>query len=110
MGIFEITLTKYGEYQFQLIADNGQVILNSECYVTKENCLNSIASIRRNAKDDTKIKCRAISGKLYFELTGTNGQIIGNGLKYESLASLINAIEFVRSFSETALINDRTLS
>ncbi|MGJ1435830.1 YegP family protein [Sphingobacterium multivorum] len=110
MGIFEITLTKYGEYQFQLIADNGQIILNSECYITKKNCLNSIASIRRNAKDDTKIKFKTISGKFYFELSGTNGQIIGRGLMHESLASLINAIEFVRSFSEIVLINDRTLS
>ena len=38
MGKFEIKKRKGGEYQFDLKAGNGQVILASEGYTTKENC------------------------------------------------------------------------
>jgi uncharacterized protein len=40
MGKFEVKTRKNGEFQFNLKAGNGQVILSSEGYTTKANCLN----------------------------------------------------------------------
>ncbi len=54
MGKFEVKTRKNGEFQFNLKAGNGQVILNSEGYTTKANCLNGIESVKKNAQDDNK--------------------------------------------------------
>ena len=49
MGKFVITLRKNGEFQFNLKATNGQVILTSEGYNTKAACLNGVESVKKNA-------------------------------------------------------------
>ena len=42
MGTFVITKRKDGEFQFNLKAGNGQVILSSEGYSTRAACDNGI--------------------------------------------------------------------
>ena len=51
MGKFVITVRKNGEFQFNLKASNGQVVLSSEGYTKKESCLNGIESVKKNAVD-----------------------------------------------------------
>ncbi len=48
---FEIFKDKKDEFRFRMVAPNGQIIANSEGYTRKENCLDTIESIRRNAAD-----------------------------------------------------------
>ena len=48
---FELYQDKAGEYRFRLKAKNGEVIAVSEGYVTKANCENGIASVKKNAPD-----------------------------------------------------------
>ncbi len=48
---FEMYVDKAGEYRFRLKATNGQIIATSEGYVTKVNCENGIASVKKNAPD-----------------------------------------------------------
>ena len=48
MGKFVVTVRKNGEFQFNLKATNGQVILTSEGYNTKAACLNGIESVKKN--------------------------------------------------------------
>ena len=50
---FELYTDKKGEYRFRLTAPNGENILASEGYTTKENCLKGIASVQKNAPDAT---------------------------------------------------------
>ena len=54
MGKFVVKTRKDGEFQFNLKAGNGQVILSSEGYKTKANCLNGVESVKRNAQDNDK--------------------------------------------------------
>ena len=77
MGKFVISKRKNDEFQFNLVAGNGQIILSSEGYVAKSSCENGIASVRKNSQDDTKFeKESSTNGKAYFNLKATNGQII----------------------------------
>lgn len=46
---FIVKKRKDGQWMFNLIAGNGQVIATSEGYTTKRNCLKGIKSVRRNA-------------------------------------------------------------
>ncbi|MBQ9082326.1 MAG: YegP family protein [Clostridia bacterium] len=48
---FEMYADKAGEFRFRLKASNGQVIVTSEGYKTKESCLNGIASVQKNAPE-----------------------------------------------------------
>ncbi|MCF6364925.1 MAG: YegP family protein [Bacteroidales bacterium] len=109
MGKFEITKRKNDEFQFNLKAGNGQVILTSEGYTSKAGCNNGIESVRTNSQDDNRFKrLEAKNGKPYFNLTATNGQIIGTSEMYESTSSRDNGIESVKTNAPDAEINDLT--
>jgi uncharacterized protein YegP (UPF0339 family) len=50
-GKFELWVDKGGEYRFNLLAGNGQVIATSQGYASKANALNGIESVKTNAPD-----------------------------------------------------------
>ena len=109
MGKFEITNRKNGEFQFNLKAGNGQVILTSEGYKAKAGCNNGIESVKKNSQDDNRFKSlEAKNGKPYFNLTSTNGQIIGTSEMYESTSSRDNGIVSVTKNAPDAQIYDLT--
>ena len=105
MGKFVITKRKNGEFQFNLKAGNGQVILTSEGYTTKAACLNGVESVKKNSQVDERFdKLTAKNGKPYFNLKATNGQIIGSSEMYESEAARNNGIESVKKNAPDASI------
>ena len=82
---FVITVRKNGEFQFNLKASNGQVILTSEGYTTKTACLNGVESVRKNSQDPAKFEVKvAKNGKPFFNLKASNGQVIGSSQMYAS--------------------------
>lgn len=110
MGKFEIKKRKNGEFQFDLKASNGQVILTSEGYTTKENCKNGVESVKKNSQVDTRFeKLVAKNHKPYFNLKATNGQIIGTSEQYESEAARDNGIASVKKNAPEAEVVDLTI-
>ncbi|MBQ6861831.1 MAG: YegP family protein [Alistipes sp.] len=110
MGKFVIKLRKNGEYQFDLKATNGQVILSSEGYTTKAACLNGIASVKKNAPEDGRYERKeAKNGAPYFNLKAGNGQVIGTSEMYSSEAARDNGIESVKKNAPEAEIVDETV-
>lgn len=110
MGKFVITQRKDDDYQFNLKAGNGQVILTSQGYSAKASCLNGIESVRTNSADDARFDRKTSdSGKPYFTLKASNGQVIGTSQMYESEASRDNGIESVKSNAPDATVDDETL-
>ncbi len=96
MGKFVITLRKNGEFQFNLKATNGQVILTSEGYTTKTACLNGVESVKKNAVIPERFEVKeAKNGKPFFNLKASNGQVIGASQMYSSEATLKNGIASV---------------
>ena len=85
MGKFVITVRKNGEFQFNLKASNGQVILTSEGYNTKTACLNGVESVKKNAAIEDRYEIKvAKTGKPFFNLKASNGQVIGASQMYAS--------------------------
>ena len=96
MGKFEITTRKNGEFQFNLKASNGQVILSSQGYKTKASCLNGVESVKKNAQDEARFEKKVASnGKPFFNLLATNGQIIGSSQMYASETTMEQGIASV---------------
>ncbi len=109
MGKFEIKTRKNGEFQFNLKATNGQVILTSEGYKTKNSCLNGIESVKKNCKDQKRFETKvATNGKPYFNLMATNGQIIGSSQMYASQTNMKNGIASVMKNAPEAPVVDLT--
>lgn len=109
MGKFVITKRKNGEFQFNLLAGNGQVILASEGYASKPSCMNGVKSVMKNAGDVKRFESKvAKNGKFHFNLKATNGQVIGSSEMYESQASLENGISSVKKNAPGATIDDQT--
>lgn len=109
MGKFVIKLRKNGEFQFDLKATNGQVILTSEGYTTKAACLNGIESVKKNAPLDERYERKeAKNGAPYFNLKAGNHQVIGSSEMYSSVAARDNGIESVKRNAPEAEIVDET--
>ena len=107
MGKFVISKRTNGEFQFNLKADNGQVILTSEGYSSKAGCENGISSVKTNSQDDSKFdKKTSSNGKPYFNLKASNGQIIGTSEMYESTSGRDNGIATVKSNAPSASTED----
>ncbi|RZK59805.1 MAG: DUF1508 domain-containing protein [Pedobacter sp.] len=110
MGKFVITKRKNEEFQFNLKAGNGQVILASEGYKTKAACENGIASVSNNATQLNRYERKtSTNGKPYFNLKASNGQVIGTSEMYESEVARDKGIESVKNNAPDATIEDQTI-
>jgi len=110
MAKFEITSRKNGEFQFNLKASNGEIILTSEGYTTKENCKKGIESVKKNSLSDERFERKMSSdGKFFFNLKAINGQVIGTSEMYESDANREKGIASVKKNASTAGVVDTTV-
>jgi Uncharacterized conserved protein len=109
MGKFVISKRSNGEFQFNLKAGNGEIILTSEGYTTKANCQTGIESVKRNSQDDARYDRKtAKNGKFYFTLNATNGQTIGMSEMYDNESGRTKGIDSVKSNAVIAEIEDQT--
>ena len=108
-GKFEITTRKNGEFQFNLKAGNGQVILTSEGYQAKASALNGVESVRKHSQDDGNFeRLTAKDGSPYFTLKAGNGQVIGHSEMYSGNAACENGITSVKTNAPDAALDDKT--
>ena len=106
-GKFEISKRKNSEFQFNLKAANGQVILTSEGYSTEQGCENGIESVRKHAESEANFdKKVAKDGSPYFSLMARNGESIGRSEMYKSVASRDNGIRSVMNNAPKAKVQN----
>ncbi len=109
MGKFVLSKRKNGEFQFNLHADNGQVILSSEGYAAKSGATNGIESVKKNAPEDSNYERKSSSNdKHFFNLKASNGQVIGTSQMYETEAGRENGIASVKKNAPDASTVDET--
>ncbi|WP_336686878.1 YegP family protein [Chryseobacterium bernardetii] len=110
MGKFVITRRVNKEYQFNLKAKNGEIILTSEGYVQKASCHKGIESVKLNSLEDSRYERKvSVNDKDYFVLKARNGEIIGKSQLYSSKTVMENGIASVKSNALDAEIVDETL-
>ena len=106
-GKFEIYKDKKGEHRFRLKASNGEIILASEGYTAISGCKNGIASVQKNANDDSRfLRKQSKSGKFMFNLRAGNNQVIGTSEMYNTNAACENGIKSVMKNAPDAKIED----
>jgi hypothetical protein len=105
MGKFAITTRSNGEYQFNLKADNHQVILTSEGYSSRSGCENGIESVRKNSQSDSSYdRKKSTNGKHFFNLKAANSPVIGTSEMYESSSAMENGIASVKKNAPSATV------
>lgn len=106
---FELKKAKDGQFHFNLLAGNSQVILTSEMYKAKDSALNGIESVRKNSQREGAFEIKTSSNeKHYFVLKATNGQVVGQSQMYRSLAACKGGIESVQKNAPAAPLDDQT--
>lgn len=102
---FEIKQGEGGKYHFNLKAENGEIVLTSQLYESKQGAQTGIASVRENANDDTRYERKtAANDEPYFVLKAANGEPIGASEMYSTAAAMENGIEAVKRCAAAAAI------
>lgn len=121
MGKFIVKETKTG-FVFHLKANNGETIATSEVYSSKENCVNGIESLKKNAPvapiEDQTVEGYQKLGHPKFEVyedkmsqyrfrvKASNGQIIAVSEAYIAKASCLHGVETVKNNAPDAPIEE----
>ena len=93
-GKYELKEPSNGEFLFNLRAGNGEIILTSERYTTKQAALSGMESVRKNSDTNSQYDRRtAKDDSRYFVLKAKNGEIIGRSEMYTTGAAMENGIE-----------------
>ncbi len=96
-GKFEIKEGSSGKFRFNLKASNGQTILTSETYETKQGAEKGVESVRKNAPDDNRYERKtAKNDEAFFVLKAGNGEPLGRNETYSSVSAMENGIESVK--------------
>lgn len=110
-GSYVLSKAADGQFKFNLKAANGQVILTSETYASKDGALNGIESVRKNAVLDERFERRtAKDGSPYFVLKAANAREIGRSEMYSSAAAMEGGIASVKKNAPDAALKDETLA
>lgn len=100
---------KNNQFYFRLKAGNGEIILASEGYTTKQSCENGIESVRAHSPIDKNYDRRDVSSSNYtFNLKAVNGEIIGRSENYTTKEARENGIESVKENGPNSPVEDLT--
>ena len=106
---FQLAKTRNGKFHFNLIATNGQVILSSQTYASKETARRGIASVQSNAAHQSRYELRSGQGKqCHFVLKAANHRVIGASETYSSTAKLQQGLQSVMKNGGTSVVIDHT--
>jgi hypothetical protein len=103
-------LKRSSNYQFVWVlnAVNGEPILNSETYTSKQGALTGIASSKQNIADANFSRKTSVNWQHYFVQVANNGQPIGTSEMYTTSQNRDNGIAAVKRDAPIAEIEDLT--
>jgi uncharacterized protein len=109
-GKFELKKSKNNKFHFNLLASNGQIILQSEMYESKASAMNGIESVKKNSVVDARFnRLNSTKGEPYFVLKAGNHQVIGQSQMYASEKARDNGIESCKTHAGGAEVSDVTV-
>lgn len=103
-GKFEVFEGKKSGWYFRLKASNGQTILISQMYKTKQGAEKGVASIKKNANKSNIEYRTSQSDQSYFVLKSANSQVIGTSQMYKRLAGCEKGARSVLNNATDAVI------
>jgi uncharacterized protein len=103
---FQVSTGKDEKFYFSLTAANGQVILTSQGYASKDGCMNGILSVKANSSNKKHFERKdSKNGSHYFVLKAMNSKIIGKSQMYTTNQSSENGIDSIKTNAKIATVN-----
>lgn len=109
MSKFEIKYAVNNQYYWVFKASNGETIIKSETYTTKDGCKNGIYSSKVSVNDSNFDRKNSINYQYYFNQRANNYQVLGTSETYTTSYNRDYAIEIVKREAPTASIEDLTV-
>ena len=98
VGKYEV-FPEAGFYKYRLKANNGEILLVSSSYKTREGAHNGIATLRKNVKDGSKKIVTDKNGFSQFRIyTSNDSRLVVAGEIYPTLLSAQHALSSVTKF------------
>jgi uncharacterized protein len=106
-GKFEIKNARNGKVHFNLKASNGQTILSSEKYESRQAAVKGVESVRKNAGNEGRFERKTgKDGSAYFVLKAANGEPLGRSEMYKTKRSMENGIASVAKNAADSVVAD----
>jgi len=108
-GWFDVNKSKADDFYFVLKAGNGEAVLTSEMYKSKDSANAGIASVQENSGADVHyLRAKAADGRFHFTLKAANHQVIGSSQLYKTEGSRDEGIKSVQENGKSKTIKDNT--
>jgi len=106
---FVLKTAKNKKVYFNLLANNGEVVLTSQMYASKATAKKGIASVQANSKSASQfVEKKSSSNKHGFSVKAKNHLIVGTSQMYASKSSMKNGIKSVMKAAPKAKTDDQT--
>lgn len=93
---FETFTGQDGNFYFHMRAKNGETVLQSQSYTTKQSARKGIRSVIENGDTDAQYEVlEARDGQFYFRLKATNGEVIARSEMYTTKSNANRAKDTV---------------
>jgi len=106
VGTFTIFSGANEKWYFNLKAPNGEIVLASEGYNSRQAATKGIESVKANAEESNFDKRESTTGQPYFVLKAANHEIIGKSQMYKRARSRDNGIKAVISYAKDASVKE----
>jgi uncharacterized protein YegP (UPF0339 family) len=108
MGKYLVKKSSNSQFYWVFNASNGEPIMKSEMYSTKQGCLNGVASSKKSVDDRNFQRMTSVNAKYYFNQLANNYQVLGTSEMYNSSQGCENGIFVVKREAPSAQIEDQT--
>lgn len=107
---FQIFRGQDGQFYFRYNAVNGEQLLSSEGYTTKQNCLGGVASVKRlSPSESSYVRFTDSAGEYRYNIVAASGEIVARSSEgYSTSQSREHAINIVKADAATAEVKDLT--
>lgn len=103
-GKYELVKENARSYYIKLLANNGQVLLVSQNYASKQSALNGLEAIKNAIEAQNFTIAKDKQDRYQFNLYTANNQLIVSGETYPVKQSCLSAIQSVLRFGDAELV------
>lgn len=106
---FGVKLASTGQFYFNLMLDNGEILLSSELYNAQNSAENGVASVKKNAGDAGRYERQTLdNGRFRYVLKAANGQVVGHSPMYANEADRDSFQKMTEAEAPKAKVADLT--
>ena len=105
-GKWVIAIKRENEYIAQLLASNGEVMLNSEVYSSVDGARAGINTIKNGVENGKFVVYNDKSGESYFKLKSAGNKLLCAGEIYKTKEGCLSAIESVKRIYKNSPVMD----